>query len=481
MLHAKPLSPILLLASGLAGAPPAEAAYLTEIGQSFIASRYSVNTSFLPPDTMGAVGPDHFVELINGRYSVYSKTGTNNANGTRTAVQTSTLNQFWTNAGVTPSGSFAFDPRVLYDGASQRWFAAAVDNSGNANNFLVAVSDSSNPTAGWTGFKIDSDADNSHWADFPMLGMDRDAVYVTANMFPLAGGAVNTTALVLPKNDLTAATPSVANLKSFQNVSTGFASQPAVNLDGEGIAAGQVLASGELKSAGLIAFSTLGGSLAAPVLTPLAGAAAVTPRAAPPDADQPGAAQNLDNSDTRFSGNVVIQGGSLWGVESVEVAGRSALEWYRFDLGLGTVESGLVTDPLLDFFYPSIAVNEAGKIVIGFGGSGADQYASAYALIGEFDGLTTVFDAAPLLLKAGTNTYQRLDGVGRNRWGDYSATTLDPTDDNRFWTIQMFANGLNSYATYVTELIVTPVPEPSTLALFAAGWMAARRRRWGGR
>ena len=77
------------------------------IGQNFTASTFGIDSSFPMPDTMGAAGIDHFVELINGRYSVYRK-----SDGVR--VDTATLNNFWTSAGAPPTGN-AFDPRVVYD------------------------------------------------------------------------------------------------------------------------------------------------------------------------------------------------------------------------------------------------------------------------------------------------------------------------------------------------------------------------------
>lgn len=60
--------------------------------------------TFIPPDTDGAVGPNHIVELINGAYAVYNKSGG--------FVQSTGLDTFWSNAGVTPSGGFpsTFDP-----------------------------------------------------------------------------------------------------------------------------------------------------------------------------------------------------------------------------------------------------------------------------------------------------------------------------------------------------------------------------------
>src|SRR5262249_7044261 len=80
------------------------------VGLNFPGSTLFLDSNFIPPDTMGAVGPNHIVELINGRYSVYRKT-----DGQR--VQTSTLDDFWTNAGVT-FNPFTFDTRVLFDSFS---------------------------------------------------------------------------------------------------------------------------------------------------------------------------------------------------------------------------------------------------------------------------------------------------------------------------------------------------------------------------
>ncbi|HID22002.1 MAG TPA: hypothetical protein EYP14_06330, partial [Planctomycetaceae bacterium] len=106
-----------------------------------------------------------------------------------------------------------------------------MDNPGAANNILVAVSASSDPTAGWTGFAIDSDTDNQQWADFPMFGLDADAVYVTANMFPVQqGGNFEINVLTIPKADLLAATPTVANATLIENqVAIGFSPHPAVD------------------------------------------------------------------------------------------------------------------------------------------------------------------------------------------------------------------------------------------------------------
>ena len=96
----------------------------------------------------------------------------------------------------------------------------------------------------------------------------------------------------------------------------------------------------------------------------------------------------------------------------------------------------------------------------------------------------TTFDD-PVLLKAGVSDYEVTAGTGRNRWGDYSATTLDPDDPFTFWTIQEWVSGTDIWSTQITELKLEPVPEPTTLLLFgttAAGlglarWKARRRKQ----
>jgi hypothetical protein len=45
----------------------------------------------------------------------------------------------------------------------------------------------------------------------------------------------------------------------------------------------------------------------------------------------------------------------------------------------------------------------------------------------------------PVILKAGEGAYLKTFGYGRNRWGDYSITQVDPADDTSLWTIQEYA------------------------------------------
>ncbi len=455
------------------------------LGLNFSASDSTRATSgFSPPDTMGAVGPNHIMVLLNGRSSVYSKS-TGELIGTGKS-----LNQFWTDAGATPTGSYAFDPRILYDTDSGRWFAVSVDNSRGNNNFLVAVSATSDPTGSWKALKIDSDAANTRFADFPTLGIDKQGVYVAANMFAVTGSnaALDVTILSLPKADLLLPTPSAANRSEFQIVGLGhgFSIQPAVNFSGAADDKSELLGfsttSSNIIRTDILNPGAPGASLTSPTTI-------VTPSVALPTADQPGTAANLHTGDRRFSGNTVISNGSLWAVHGISANGLAAVEWLRINpVTNSIIQSGIISDPSLAFSFPSIAVNEFDQVLIGFSGSDASTYASSFYTYGKTSGNSTTFGTVTMA-KAGSAEYQIIDSSGRNRWGDYSATVVDPVNPYDFWTFQLFAPSTNNWQVQVTQLHapespvgdITAVPEPAAAAPLllttSAGLLTVSRRR----
>ena len=173
--------------------------------------------------------------------------------------------------------------------------------------------------------------------------------------------------------------------------------------------------------------------------------------------------------------------GSIWAAHQTRVDGRLAVRWYEIDAATDILlQSGDLTHPTLDLSYPSIAVNQFDQVVIGMNGSSETDFMGAYAAVGEtLGGVTTFGD--PLLLQAGLADYERFHIYvpGRNRWGDYSATVVDPSDPHRFWTFQEYVEAEDTYAVRITELILVPEPGTGLLVLTGLGGLALRHRRRG--
>jgi hypothetical protein len=361
-----------------------------------------------PPDTDGAVGPSHYAHLINGYFAVFDKSGSSSS-----PVFTESLSAFWVAAGDTTLTSTVFDPRLVYDRSSARWFASSLDNAFQANHFLLAVSNDSDPTHGFKMVSINSDTSGRYWADFDRLGVNADGVYLSGNMFLISGDQndpnyVKTSSFVLPKADLLGATPTAANLKRFeltdQNL-TGYSQQPVVDVGLlPGASPEQFLSDGIVTNgpSNALRVSTITGTGAGASFNPSAGlvtlATGFTP---PPNAPQPGnTTALLDTSDGRFSGSAIRIGSDIWAVNSIAVNGRAGLQWYQINAGnYALKQSGLLSDPNLYFYEGSISADESGNVVIGFTGSGTGLTAAATPEPGVNALLIGLFVSGGLLLR----------------------------------------------------------------------------------
>jgi hypothetical protein len=114
------------------------------------------------------------------------------------------------------------------------------------------------------------------------------------------------------------------------------------------------------------------------------------------------------------------------------------------------LDSGVISAPGLDLIFPSIAVNSHDRVVIGFTGSGANQFASSYAVAGETIAGKDRVRESPAAGAGRARIWTQDNG----RFGDYSATVLDPQDPNWFWTFQEYVSPLNEWAVQITQLVV---------------------------
>ena len=426
----------------------AEADIFTE-GLNFLASTINDTPGFIPPDTMGAVGLNHIVEMVNGAFAIYDKS-------TGALLSRVTLDDFWLNAGLPTVQTGSFDPRIVFDPTTNRWFAASLDAPANqaliGNNVLVAVSETADPTGNWTAFRFRGDFNSQTFNDYVTLGIDENAIYLTTNNFTITGANFEVSAYSIPKADLLAPVPTIANLTRMEDNFSFFYGgvlQPAIDFNSPNgqvavLAAddtfGTTITRSNIFTFGNSAF--LGGPI--DINVPFYQSAN--------SARQPGA-PDVENDAARFGSNIVNVNGSLWAAHAVRgTNNNSAIRWYEIDEATNTViQTGLIQDPTLDFYYPSVAVNDQGTVVIGYSGSGPNQFISSMASYGVTDTGVTTF-AAPKVLAAGVDNYNLTFGSGRNRWGDYSATMVDPTDPNKFWTFQERVTAANTWGVQITEI-----------------------------
>ena len=465
-------------------APEQSSAQTGTIGLNFTGVQLSDGitlngTSYAPPDNAGGVGPNNIVQLINGAYAVYDKT-------TGTQQELISARQFWSTAGFDPgsgiSGLGAFNERILYDPTVDRWIAAGLTGDSTNNSVMIARSDSANPLGSWkaVGFLGNVGGDGK-FVDYTMMGVDANGVYVSTNNFTsITGQYTDSSIFSLPKSDLLAPVPTIANLSRFDSVpfAMGASIQPITDFGAAKDHAPLLATSFSgistiLDRTNILGTATAGATLSA--TTPIT----VAQYRNPPLAAQPDGTRVISTIDDRLSANVYQVGHTLYAVHDTKVSGNSAITWLKIDEQTNQVlQEGVLSNPSFDYFQPSVAANAKGDIVISFtrSGFGAGGNLSDFAVVGQTLAGVTSF-GTPFLLKASpVGNYHPIN----NRWGDYTTTVLDPNDPNIFWTFQEFASDSSSWATQITQVIV---PEPCSVliaamalaALLATAWRRKRR------
>ncbi len=170
-------------------------------------------SSFIPPDTMGAIGASQFMETSNGVYAIYDKT----TGALQSKVRADT---FWAAAGAT--GGLNGDARVLFDKTSQKW--VAIQFGASVQDIQIAVSTTSNALGPWQSTKFTGNAPGGFGgvADYPTLAIDAKGVYIGTNNFTCTNAACSTASFtgttlnVIARDDLLGAgPPTTASLKQF--------------------------------------------------------------------------------------------------------------------------------------------------------------------------------------------------------------------------------------------------------------------------
>ena len=410
------------------------------------------NSTLIPPDTMGVAGPSHLMTMLNSQVRIQDKGGG--------PISTVSLSSFWT-AGTGLAGS-VFDPHVVYDALSGRWLATVFAN-GNSSTSKVffAISATSNPTGTWSFYGFTADTGGTTWADYPGFGVNNTWVAITANMFTIASMPTFVAAKMWVIDKATALAGGTLTVTVFPpgfdsaGGASGFTLKPAVTFSA-GEPTLYIVDNSGFFSGGtqLVRLSRITGTGPGPAWSVVPGSSFagsglffVTNNF---DVTQIGAAQagtttTVDTADLRSSDSV-FRNGRLWFAHSgglpVGAVDRTAVFWYQVDptaMPTPIVQSGVFDGGAgVHHFFPSITANSANDALIGFSRSDATKFVEAVTA-GRFGTDAPGTMMLPSVLKAGEGCYVKTFGKMLNRWGDYSATSVDPTDDLTFWTVQEYA------------------------------------------
>ena len=409
-----------------------------------------LNTGWTPPDPHMAAGPDHLVAMTNGAIAFFDKDGNNLF---QDEIEDSY--GFWGSVGAT---WFVFDPEVIYDPHSGRFMAMACERSStNTSEFLLAVSDDSNPLGTWYKYRLNVTALAGNDIDSPNIAVDENVVYLTADFF---SGGQKYLVYAIEKADLLVG-GTVLNTNHLLITGSQSYGIPVMYDSGEGF---YMIEHYESSSNTRVRLHALTDPLGA--MNHQTYQLTVPSYSPPADPPQQGTSTRPETFDARFW-SCVYRNGSLWAAHH-QGSSRVLARWYEIDMGnwptSGTptlVQSGDV-DPGagIHTFFNSISVDAFGNALMCFARSASNEYISIGRAFREAgDPLGTMQPSE--IIKTSAGPYYT------SRWGDYSAVVVDPVDNATFWYHHEYNPG-SSWNTWIASRKVASESLAADTATFSA-------------
>ena len=406
----------------------------------------------VPPDPNMAVGPNHIVQWVNNSLVVFDKQGN--------VLQAPVLDEtFWGSIfGTCDQLGGMSDPIVKYDRAADRWIIGEVAIP-IISQFVqcFAVSKTSDPI-----FTSDANGANTSyytWAygfgtkinDYDKISVWPDGYYVTWNIFDaVSGNFLYPEACAWNRNDMLAGVAK-PRFVCF-NLPNTYASLLASDWDGS--TAPPTGSPNYLMEVDTMAgvleewqfhvdYTTLANStLTGPKV--VSGVAAFsTPCPSPGDPGncipQPGTTQHLDSLSDRLMYRLAYRNfgdhESIVANHTVSAGSNTGVRWYEVRNLAGTptvYQQGTFTPDSDSRWMASIAMDKSGNIGVGYSVASASTYPSIRYTGREVGDPLGTLQAETQLVEGGGSQ------SGADRWGDYSAMQIDPSDDCTFWYTQEY-------------------------------------------
>jgi hypothetical protein len=486
-------------------------------GLNFHDQRFANNGnqfSVEPPDQGLCAGNGFVMESVNDVLSIYNTSGTqllapvdlNTFYGYPAAINRSTLS----------FGPELTDPSCYYDADTQRWFhvALTLDRIGTSsdlsgtNHLDIAVSTSADPRGPWKIYRLPVQNNGTQGTpdhkcakgfclgDYPHIGADANAFFITTNEFSVFGpDFYGAQIYAISKRALAAGATSVNvalwNTADPSSPAFGFTVWPAISpnsqykTDNGGteyfLSSDAVFAANGVSNE-IWVWSVTNTSLidtAPQALVLNASAVGVKPYAVPTSriAQKPGntplrdcvadpacapllgvpavsypAPRSLAHNDSRMQ-QVMYANGKLWGALDTDVLQDGGVHGSGTAYFVLNPASGLIFAndtlalPDASLSYPALAVTSSGRGVIAFTVTGPNLYPSAgYAGIDAKVGAGDVHIAS-----AGMGPWDGFTGIpiladgDLPRWGDYGAAVAD---GDSIWVASEYIAQTCTYAQY---------------------------------
>ncbi|MCF8460338.1 MAG: T9SS type A sorting domain-containing protein [Flavobacteriales bacterium] len=428
-------------------------------------------TNVSPADPCVDVGPNHVIQMLNGGsgsyFKVWNKTGQVLANATYLD------NYMGFNGG-------AGDPIVLYDELANRWLMSEFASSGNVLH--VAISTTADPLGTW--YKYTYSATN--FPDYPKYSIWNNAYIVTTNENSSAVYALNRTQMLAG----TSGTAQRFTIPTFGTIS--FQAATPVSLNGTTVppagtpalvmrirddawtgAATDALEMWEFNinwsnanNTTLTQVATLGVQDFDSGLCGFTSFSCI---------DQPSSSTNLDPLREVLMNRIHYRNfgthESIVCCHATDVTGgdRAGVRWYELRRTNGTsgswsiYQQGTYSPDAAGRWMASIGISASGNIGLAYSVSSSTIYPSLrYTGRKSCDPLNTMTEPETTII-AGTTANNS------NRWGDYHAMGLDPSDGETFWFTGAYGTG----SAWSTRVAAFDLPNCAPSVTFSVGSQTA--------
>ena len=398
----------------------------------------------LPPDTVGDVGPNHYVQMVNLSLQIFDKDGT----GVYGPVPSNTI---WTGFGGDCETTNDGDPIVLHDQFADRWLVSQFSYNGSGLHECVAVSTTADPLGSWNRYQFDYTA----FPDYPKIGVWPDGYYVSYNMFdPVSFAYEGAKVCALDRASMLAGLPATQQCVDLAMEWSLLPSDADGSTPPPAGSPNYFLAEHWSDNDKLTMYkfhvdwdtpglSTLEGPTYLPI-DPFTWACLEVDRGK--CVPQPGTSQRLEVLGGRMMHRLAYRNfgthESLVANHSVAMDGelgqtsQTGVAWYEIrdpDAAQPQIhQQGTTADPDNATFrwMGSVAMDKQGNMALGYSSSNATSTYPSIEFVGRkiWDPLNQMPQAASTII-AGSGAQTHVSG----RWGDYSSMNIDPSDDCTFW------------------------------------------------